>query len=315
MPARIAPCSLRKLRRVTSWAALALAIVQILSIAISSAILIGGSGFTFRDVATADFFFLGILLSVSAMMLCLLMRASSRKALIACAPFALLILAASVGMSHAAARLDHRWLLLGLTALHHLGTAAWIGAMPFLLISLRQERDQVTAAQYTRRFSATAIASVSLLVLGGIGMAVFYIGSWQGVYGTTYGFMMLAKIYLLLLILAMGAGNFFLVKQIERAPAPLLVRLRRFAEAEVGLGFTAILTAASLTSQPPAADLATGRVPLAEIAARMAPRWPRLLPPAVRDMVPPSATAAAAGGAALESFVPGQLPEPQTAGE
>src|SRR5215470_9198833 len=289
MPARIAPCSLRKLRRVTSWAALALAIVQILSIAISSAILIGGSGFTFRDVATADFFFLGILLSFSAMMLCLLMRASSRKALIACAPFALLILAASVGMSHAAARLDHRWLLLGLTALHHLGTAAWIGAMPFLLISLRQERDQMTAARYTRRFSATAIASVSLLVLGGIGMAVFYIGSWQGVYGTTYGFMMLAKIYLLLLILAMGAGNFFLVRQIERAPAPLLVRLRRFGEAEIGLGFTAILAAASLTSQPPAVDLTQDRLTSHEIIERI--RWvqPRMTSPPLKALAPPTA--------------------------
>ena len=288
LPSQISPDSLRRLRGVTAWAALALAITQVLSVATSCTILIGGSGFSFRDVATADFFFLGILLSFGAFTLFLLMRASSRRALFACAPFALLVLAASVGMSHAAARLDHRWILLGLTALHHVGTAAWIGAMPFLLIALRREEDRSTAARYTRRFSAMAIASVSVLVLGGIGMAFFYIGSWQGVYGTTYGVMMLAKIYLLLLILAMGAGNFFLVRQIERAPAPLLVRLRRFSEVEIGLGFTAILAAASLTSQPPAVDLTQDRLTSHEIVERM--RWvePRMTSPPLKALVPPT---------------------------
>lgn len=288
LPARVGSESVRRLRAVTGWASLALAMAQILAIATSSAILMGGSGFAFRDVATADFFFLGSLLAVSSLALFLLMRASSRWTLLVGAPFALLVLVASVGMSHAAARLDHRWSLLGLTALHHIGTAAWIGAMPFLLIALRREDDQLRAARYARRFSIMAIASVSLLVLGGIGMAFFYIGSWQGVYGTTYGFMMLAKIYLLLLILGMGAGNFFLVRQLERAPVPLLVRLRRFSEAEIGLGFTAILAAASLTSQPPAVDLKQDRLTSHEIVERM--RWvePRMSSPPVKALVPPT---------------------------
>src|SRR6201992_2317088 len=133
-----------------------------------------------------------------------------------------------------------------------------------------------------------AIASVSLLVLGGIGMAIFYVGSWQGVYGTTYGVMMLAKVYLLLLILGMGAGNFFLGRQLERAPAPLLVRLRRFSEVEIGLGLTAILAAASLTSQPPAVDLTRDRLTSHEIVERM--RWvqPRLTSPPLKALVPPT---------------------------
>lgn len=288
LPARIAAETVRRLRAVTAWAALALAIAQVLSVSTSSAILIGGSGFSFRDIATADFFFLGTLLVAGALAVFFLMRASSRRALFACIPFALFILLASVGMSHAAARLDHRGTLLALTSLHHIGTAAWIGAMPFLLIALRREKDQATAGRYARRFSAMAIVSVSLLVLGGVGMAFFYIGSWQGVYGTTYGFMMLAKVYLLLLILGMGAGNFFLVRQLERAPVPLLVRLRRFGEAEIGLGFTAILAAASLTSQPPAVDLSRDRLTTHEIVERL--RWvePRLSSPPLQALVPPT---------------------------
>lgn len=288
LPGRIAVETVSRLRAGTAWAAMALAITEVFSITVSSAILIGGSGFSFRDVATADFFFLGALLVSGALALFFLMRAPARKALFACAPFALLVLVASVGMSHAAARLDNRWILLGLTSLHHIGTAAWIGAMPFLLAALRRERDQAAVGRYARRFSTMAIVSVSLLVLGGVGMAFFYIGSWQGVYGTTYGLMMLAKIYLLLLILGMGAGNFFLVRQIQRAPSRLLVRLRRFSEAEIGLGFTAILAAASLTSQPPAVDLKQGRLTTHEIVERM--RWvePRLSSPPLKALVPPT---------------------------
>ncbi len=288
LPGRIAGEGLIRLRTICGWAALALCITQIASIATGATILIGGSGFSFRDVITADFFFMGVLLAASAFVLFLLMRASTRRTLLACVPFALLVLGASVGMSHAAARLDDRGILLALTASHHIGTAAWIGAMPYLLIALRNETSQAAAARYTRRFSAMAIVSVSLLVLGGIGMAIFYIGSWQGVYGTTYGIMMLAKIYLLLLILGMGAGNFFLVRQVERAPAPLLVRLRRFSEVEIGLGFTAILAAASLTSQPPAVDLTHDRLTRHEIVERM--RWvePRMTSPPVKALVPPT---------------------------
>ena len=288
LPSRIDSESLRALRRVASWFALALCIAQILSVATSSAILMGGSGFSFRDIVTADFFFMSTALGLSALALFLLLRATSRAALFACAPFALMVCAASVGMSHAAGRLDHRELLLVLTALHHAGTAAWIGAMPFLLIALRNETNQARAARYARRFSAMAITCVSLLVLGGVGMAIFYVGSWQGVYGTTYGVMMLAKIYLLLLILGMGAGNFFIVRQMEREPAPLLLRLRRFSEVEIGLGFTAILAAASLTSQPPAVDLTHDRLTSHEIVERM--RWvqPRLTSPPLAALVPPT---------------------------
>jgi putative copper resistance protein D len=288
LPSGIGNESLRTLRRVAAWGALALCIAQIFSVATSSTILIAGSGFSFRDVITADFFFMSVLLTVSALALFLFLRAGSRSALFACAPFALMALAASVGMSHAAARLDHRPILLILTALHHVGTAAWIGAMPFLLIALRNEKSQAAAGRYTRRFSAMAIGCASLLVLGGIGMAAFYIGSWQGVYGTTYGVMMLAKTYLLLLILGMGAGNFFLVRQMERAPAPLLARLRRFSEVEIGLGFTAILAAASLTSQPPAVDLTQDRLTRHEIVERMRWEHPRLTSPPVKALAPPT---------------------------
>lgn len=287
VPSQIAPEVLRGLRTATSRAALALAAVQVLSIAVSCAILIGGSGVSFLDVASTAFFFYWTMGAVSAFALFVLMRASSRRTLFVSAPLALLLLLSGTATSHAVSRLDHRPILFVYTAFHHIGAAAWIGAMPFLLMALRREVETTAATRYVRRFSAMAICSVTLLLLGGFGMAFFYVGSWQGVYGTTYGVMLLAKVYLFLLMVGMGTGNFFLVRQIENAPAPLLVRLRRFSEAEIGLGFTAILAAASLTSQPPAVDLVQDRLTAHEIVERMHWEKPRLTSPPVQALAPP----------------------------
>jgi putative copper resistance protein D len=116
-------------------------------------------------------------------------------------------LAATVSASHAAARMDNRWLLGIATAIHHLGTAAWIGAMPFLLISLPRAGSVEEAQALARRYSSMALLSVAALVLAGVYLAWSYIGTWNGLYGTSYGVLLLAKIYLLLLMLLMGAGN------------------------------------------------------------------------------------------------------------
>ena len=106
-----------------------------------------------------------------------------------------------------------------------------------------------------RRYSSMAILSVAVLVLAGIYMAWFYVGTWNGLYGTSYGVLLLAKIYLLLVMLMMGTLNWVVARRLNTDPQPLLARLRRFAEVEVGLGFTAILAAASMSAQPPAVDV------------------------------------------------------------
>ncbi len=174
-------------------------------------------------------------------------------------------------LSHSVSRLDDRALLALLTAGHHLGSAAWIGAMPFLLLTLGRAESVAEARVTMRRFSKMALVSAGLLIGAGCGMAWFYIGSPSGLYGTAYGVMLLAKIYLLLLMLVLGAGNWYVQRRLDRDPQPLLMRLRRFAEVEVGLGFTAILAAASLTSQPPATDLVLDR--LTRMRLPRASRW------------------------------------------
>jgi len=159
--------------------------------------------------------------------------------------------------------------------------------MPYLLISLGRAESVEEARAMTRRYSSMAVLSVVVLVSAGLCMAWFYVGTWNGLYGTSYGVLLLAKIYLLVVMILMGIGNWLLVQRLNTEPQPLLARLRRFVEAEVGLGFTVILAAASMSAQPPAVDV-TDQVSLPVIAARMHPEPPRLKSPAASQLTPPT---------------------------
>jgi putative copper resistance protein D len=270
--------------RFCGWTALGLAFAQTLSAAESAVMLMGGSAMPFHDVATADFFDADLAIIVAAVFLFFLMRARFDAARYVATLPAFIVLAGSVALSHAASRLDHRAVLVLLTAAHHLGTAAWIGAMPCLLVAMRRSGDGEGLHGLVRRFSNMAVVSVSVLVLAGIGMAFYYVGSWGGLYGTSYGLMVLAKVYLLLLILSLGGSNLFLLKRTRHEAKPLLMRLRRFSEAEIGLGFTAILVGASLTSQPAAVDMQRDTLTGHEIVQRMAWKMPSLTTPSFAQL-------------------------------
>jgi putative copper resistance protein D len=269
-------------RKFTAWFALTLAGVQVLAAAEGCAMVVS-NGVAFREAASASFFVADCVLVAAALALFIFLRFLRRSIFLPLIAGGILV-CASVTLSHAASQLDHRGLLLFLTAAHHLGAAAWIGAMPSLLVAMRQSQDATKIHALAARFSAMAIASVAVLILAGIGLSYFYVASWQGLYGTSYGVMLMTKIYLLLLALSLGASNFFLVRRTRSDAAPFLVRLRRFSEAEIGLAFTAILAAASMTSQSPARDMGTELVTGHELVQRMEWRWPTLHSPSLTQL-------------------------------
>ncbi|HEY0784508.1 MAG TPA: CopD family protein [Acidobacteriaceae bacterium] len=277
-----------RLRRGVSIAAVGLGVTQVAATGLTVVMLTAGSGLRFTELLSASFLVSGAVLAASAGMIALLVRGRARSMQRWCVLPGATLLAASVAMSHAASRLEDRLLLSVFTAAHHLGTAAWLGAMVFLLLALRQPSlvdDAALAQSVARRYSRLAMAGVALLVGGGLGLAWFYVGSWPGLYGTSYGVLVMAKSYLLLAMLLLGASNQRLV---SAGDLGLLYRLRRFSEAEIGLGFTAVLAAASLTSQAPAIDLASpqDRVTGHEIVERLRWRAPRLTSPAVAALAP-----------------------------
>jgi putative copper resistance protein D len=120
--------------------------------------------------------------------------------------------------------------------------------------------------------------------------------------------MVAAKVLLFGLLLFLGALNFQLVR--HGAASSILASLKRFGEAEIGIGITVILTAASLTSLPPAVDLANDRVSAPEVFTRMAPRLPRLdspsMPELPEDVYAVQKNSFEAGSLSTASYVPGQ---------
>ena len=116
-------------------------------------------------------------------------------------------------------------------------------------------------------------------------MAMAYLGSFAAIYGTAYGVMTSAKVAMLLMLLALGAGNFLAVERLRRRdPAAPLLRMKRFVEVELGIGLTVLLTAGSLTSLPPGIDLSQDRLSWSEIVERATPQWPRLSSPSVDQL-------------------------------
>jgi putative copper resistance protein D len=289
-------------------AAVALAVMQMAYILASTLILMQSADMTLRDVSGANFVLAGILAIASALTIAVLAGAKPRKIYALLLLPGALILLSSVMTSHAMARLDYRFPLAVVTALHQGATATWLGGLFYLLIAIPRSPDNQFARQLISRFSKLALISVAVLAAAGFTLSLAYVGSIPAIYGTSYGIMVATKVVLFCTLLLLGALNF----QIVRSPSggAVIASLKRFGEAELGIGITVILTAASLTSLPPATDLKTDRVSTQEIAARLSPQIPRLASPAIQDL-PEDIYAAEvkafdAGTLSSASFVPGQ---------
>jgi copper resistance protein D len=287
--------------------AVALAVTQFSYLLANSLILTQSADISLGEVAGANFVLagaLGIAASVTIVALASPQRAASRWLL----PPAAAIIASSVLTSHAFARLEHRLPLAFFTALHQLATAAWLGGLPFLLIGLRRTESADSTRQLNERFSQLAVVCVVVLGSAGAILSYAYVGSLEAFYSTSYGAMVATKALLFALLLSLGALNFQLVRRGQASA--ILTSLKRFGEAEIGVGITVILTAASLTSLPPAVDLVQDRVSAQEIFLRMTPHAPRFSSPAKMDL-PQDVYAAEqkafqAGTLSSLSYVPGQ---------
>ena len=265
--------------RASSWkllrlSAVGLAIVQLLYLYVDSAVLMATADIGFSGVVGANFFISGGIVVVAALLTAIVASGNKKVASWALPVLTVVIMAASVMTNHAASRLEGRPLLITLSSIHELATGFWIGGLPFLVLGLYRAKDLDTRWYITERFSRVALCSVGALAISGLVMSVIYIGSWQAVLGTAYGIMVLAKVTMLGALLILGGVNFLLLRNYPKDQA--MPRLRRLIEAEVGIGITVILTAASLTSQPPAVDQVSDTVTPTQVWHRFRPELPRL---------------------------------------
>jgi putative copper resistance protein D len=264
------------------FSAIGLAIVQVLYLYVNSAVLMASAEIGFREAMGANFFIAGAVMLFAALLIAIISRNQETYTLWFLSVLVLIVLSASVMTDHAASRIDGRVPLIALTALHELATGFWIGGLPFLLLGLYVQRDKAVQWYLTQRFSRLALISVVLLVVSGFFMSISYVGSWHALIGTSYGLMLLAKIVMLGAMLALGGINFLMLR--KYSPGETIPRLRRLVEAEVGIGLTIVLTAASLTAQPPAVDLPNDTVQWSHIVQRFKPERPLLRSPNPTDL-------------------------------
>jgi putative copper export protein/mono/diheme cytochrome c family protein len=162
--------------------------------------------------------------------------------------------AAVEGVGLAAALLD---------ALHLLAGGAWLGALLPLAALLRAaaREDGADARPFAvlavRAFSRLALTVMILLIVTGLANTWFQVGSVPALVGTPYGWLLLAKVALLIpiLLLAQHSRRRLLPRLSgdgDTVGRPAMARLGRFVAAEAGLGLLILLVTTGLSLSPPA---------------------------------------------------------------
>ena len=202
---------------------------------------------------------------------------------------ALSIAVSGAWLTHAAGRLEQRASLMTLTVAHQVGAAVWVGGLFQLgaLWRLARRHPEVDALwpALVARFSRLALASVLALVLAAVPLGFVYVGSAQGLIGTGFGSLVVIKVMLLGAALFLAAFNLAAARAPGRAGGSALrARLPYLVEAETLFAVMILFTAASLSMQPPAADLTAERATWSEVVEVFRPKWPELRTPSVGTM-------------------------------
>jgi putative copper resistance protein D len=168
------------------------------------------------------------------------------------------------GSSHAAAVSPGTRQAVGVDVAHLLATGVWLGSllpMAWLLRAASRD-DGVDARPYAmraaRRFSRVALLAMLALIASGFMNAVTQVESIAALIGTTHGRLLLAKLTVLVPILAVAVCNRtrFLpaLSQTEGTSfeSSTMRRLGAFVALEAGLAFALLALAAAMTLTTPA---------------------------------------------------------------
>jgi copper resistance protein D len=119
--------------------------------------------------------------------------------------------------SHAVAVREDAVLAVAIDATHLIFTALWVGGLPVLwrvfYLGTRQSNPPLQwAARLVNRFSRLALVSVALLLITGFYQSWIHVGSLDVLKSTDYGNVLILKLALFIVMLALGALNFFSTK-------------------------------------------------------------------------------------------------------
>jgi putative copper export protein/mono/diheme cytochrome c family protein len=173
-----------------------------------------------------------------------------------------LALALVAGASHAAAAEPGTAAAIVADVAHLAAAGVWIGGLPALalLLWLAGRAGGADARPYAvraaRRFSATALALVSVLVVSGLWSTWVQVGSVAGLIGTPHGRLLVVKLVIFVAMLVLAGFNRRLIPILAGDAAavgrPAMRRLSRCVAAEAGLALLVLAVVAAMTVTPPA---------------------------------------------------------------
>jgi copper transport protein len=169
------------------------------------------------------------------------------------APEAALVLYVGVlctlsGSGHAASA-SPRVLALAADVAHLCAAGAWLGGLAFLAVVLLPSQDPLDAHRAARSFSPVAAGAIAVLLGTGVYQSWREVRSVPALLDTTYGRLVLIKLALLIaIVVAAAASRRWASGRSGTRAAP-----RRGLIVELALGVAALLAAATLVGEPPAA--------------------------------------------------------------
>jgi copper transport protein len=142
-------------------------------------------------------------------------------------------------------------------AAHVAAASIWVGGLTFVVIGLLVAREDrwPLASTCVPRFSTFAVGSVAVLLLAGVINGYLQVKSWDALFNTTYGQLLIVKVALILPLLALGAfNNRFAVPSIRAGASsePERRRFLRMAGAELMIMAVIVGVTAALVAEPPA---------------------------------------------------------------
>lgn len=107
--------------------------------------------------------------------------------------------------------LNRRWAMIGSDVVHLSAAAVWLGGIVALTVAFRSTIDAGRLAMLVRRFSNVALAAVAGVSVSGVLMAWIVLPTAGELTSTGYGLALLLKVALVLVVVALGAINRWLL--------------------------------------------------------------------------------------------------------
>ncbi len=143
-----------------------------------------------------------------------------------------------------------------LDAVHVAAACVWVGGLAFIVMALLLATDGrwPLAMRCVPRFSAAAVISVAALVTAGTLNGYLQIRTWDALFNTTYGQLLIAKIALVTPLLLIGLFNNRFVPRLKAGQSTAAQRQRflRMTGAELAIMALIVGVTAVLVSEPPA---------------------------------------------------------------